>query len=171
MTKLFLLCILLFPMISFTQGSIDTTGSKISSEDAQAVLDHHNKARDDHGIPPLTWSAALAAYAQEWADSLANTNDCQLKHRDNREKGYGENIFAASPGFKPLDASIGWYNEIKNYTYSKIDDSNSNAWHYTQMIWKNTKEVGLGVATCPNGNVLIVANYNPAGNYSGEFPY
>jgi hypothetical protein len=66
---------------------------------------------------------------------------------------------------------MGWYNEIKNYTYSKIDDSNSNAWHYTQMIWKNTKEVGLGMATCPNGNVVIVANYNPAGNFSGEFPY
>ena len=178
MLKVFLFC-LLSPMISFTQETIDstgrraidTTGSKISPEDARAVLDHHNKARNDLGIPPLTWSAELAAYAQVWADSLANTNDCNLKHRDNREKGYGENIFAGSSGFKPLDASIGWYNEIKNYTYGKIDESNSNAWHYTQMIWKNTKETGLGMATCPNGNVVVVANYSPAGNFSGEIPY
>ena len=173
MLKIFLLCMLLSPMISFTQGTIDTTGSNISSEDAQAVLDHHNKARNDLGIPPLTWSAEVAAYAQEWADSLANTNDCQLKHRDNRQKGYGENVFGgSSTSFKPLDASMAWYNEIKNYTYAKVDDSNwAKASHYTQMIWKNTKEVGLGMATCPGGAVVVVANYNPAGNYSGEFPY
>lgn len=167
---------LAFPVFSFSQSRIDSTGSKISAEDAQAVLDHHNKARADLGIPPLAWSTQLAAYAQAWADSLANGNDCMLNHRESAgENGqsYGENLFGGSSSetFKPIDASMAWYDEIKNYTYGKVDESNSNAGHYTQMIWKNTKEVGVGVATCPNGGVVVVANYNPPGNFSGEFPY
>ncbi|MEO7393865.1 MAG: hypothetical protein ABIU11_02920 [Chitinophagaceae bacterium] len=40
-----------------------------------------------------------------------------------------------------------------------------------QMIWKNTKEVGIGTATCPGGAFIIVANYNPPGNFMEEFPY
>lgn len=168
---------LLSPMLSFAQGTIDNTGSKISSEDAKAILDHHNKIRNELGIPPLTWNAEVAAYAQNWADTLANYNNCKLDHRQNRQqnyKGYGENLFEASSAklFKPLDASIAWYSEIKDYTYAKLDDTNwAKTAHYTQMIWKNTKEMGVGVATCPGGGVIIVANYNPPGNYSGEFPY
>ena len=87
---------------------------------------------------------------------------------------YGENIFGGSSAeaFKPLDASIAWYNEIQKYTYSKLGESNwAETAHYTQMIWKNTKEIGVGISACPAGGVVVVANYNPAGNYSGEYPY
>ncbi len=172
MFKIFLLCLLLSPVLSFAQATIDPTGSKISPEDANAVLGHHNKIRNDLGIPPLTWSTELAAYAQNWADSLANFNDCNIKHRD--DPMYGENIFggSSSEAFKPIDASIAWYNEIQKYTYSKLGESNwAETAHYTQMIWKNTKEMGVGIATCPGGGIVVVANYNPAGNYSGEYPY
>lgn len=173
MLKTFLSVLLFFPYISFTQ-TISNTGSKVSPDDAQAVLEQHNKARSDLGIPPLTWSAEVAAYAQQWADYLAGQGNCALEHNDNRSKGYGENLYAASSAeaFKPLDASLAWYNEIKDYTYSKLGDGNwQKTSHYTQMIWKNTTALGMGVATCANGGVVVVANYNPAGNYSGEYPY
>ena len=177
MIKVFLLCMLLFPVLTFAQGTIQSTGSKISSEDAQAILDHHNKIRNDLGIPPLTWSTEVAAYAQNWADTLANFNNCHLEHRQNRGqnyKGYGENIFQGSSAdsFKPLDASMAWYSEVKDYKYAKLSDDNwAKTAHYTQMIWKNTNQIGVGVATCPGGGVIVVANYNPAGNYLGEAPY
>src|SRR5256885_110006 len=126
MLKVLLFYMLLFPMVCFAQRSIDNTGSKISPEDAQAVLDHHNKIRNDLGIPPLTWSAEVAAYAQQWADSLAMSNDCNLNHRDNSRSGYGENLYGASSAdsFKPSDASNAWYSEIKDYSYAKLDDTN-----------------------------------------------
>lgn len=165
---------LLSPMLSFGQATIGTTGSNLSPEDAQAVLDHHNKIRNDLGIPPLTWSEEVAAYAQAWADTLANSNDCNLIHHENSDKGYGENLFGGSSAesFKAIDASLAWYSEKEKYTYSKVGDGNwIETGHYTQMIWKNTKEVGVGIATCPSGGVVVVANYSPAGNFSGEFPY
>jgi hypothetical protein len=40
------------------------------------------------------------------------------------------------------------------------------------MVWKNTKELGMGIGICPEGYVtVIVANYNPSGNIIGQFPY
>jgi hypothetical protein len=35
----------------------------------------------------------------------------------------------------------------------------------------DTNEMGLGIATCPTGGVIIVANYNPPGNFVGSYPY
>jgi hypothetical protein len=39
------------------------------------------------------------------------------------------------------------------------------------MIWENSREVGVGVAKCADGALIVVANYFPAGNYIGEYPY
>lgn len=41
--------------------------------------------------------------------------------------------------------------------------------HFTQVVWKGTKEVGFGHAKSNSGSVFVVANYFPAGNMQGEF--
>jgi len=41
--------------------------------------------------------------------------------------------------------------------------------HFAQMIWKNSQELGMGLARSKNGRVIVVANYNPRGNYIGQF--
>jgi uncharacterized protein YkwD len=177
MLKIFLFSLLFCPKLSCAQATIDNTGSKIYTEDDRAILDHHNKIRNDLNIPPLTWSTDLEAYAQDWADSLATSYNCNLMHRENQgenTQGYGENLYGGSSAesFKPIDASLAWYSEIQQYTYVKLDENNwHNTAHYTQMIWKNTKEVGVGIATCPAGGIIVVANYNPPGNYVDEYPY
>lgn len=173
MFKKILFCLFLVPQLSFGQNTIDTTGSNVTPAEARAVLDHHNKIRNDVGVPPLSWSKDVAAFAQEWADSVANFNNCSIKHHSN-DKGYGENIFGGSSAdaIKPIDASLAWYSEKEKYTYSRLGEGNwFETAHYTQMIWKTTTEIGMGVATCPSGGVVIVANYNPAGNISGDYPY
>src|SRR5664279_1780206 len=174
MLKLLVCCLLIWPVLAASgQSTIDNTGSNLSKEDAQAVLDLHNKIRADLGIPPLTWSTDVAAFAQQWADSLANFNDCNIKHHSN-ELGYGENIFGGSSAemFKGIDAANAWLQEKEKYTYSRLGEGNwFETAHYTQMIWKTTTEVGLGIATCPSGGVVVVGNYNPAGNISDDYPY
>jgi uncharacterized protein YkwD len=162
---------------SFAQNSIVNTGSNISVKDAEELLAHHNKVRKDVGTKPLVWSSKLSFYAQEWANHLATENNCKMAHRKapgQDEKVYGENIFWGSDGkyFKTIDASVEWYNEIKLYHYTQVTEKNwEPTGHYTQMIWDNTKEVGVGVAICPNGGIIIVANYYPAGNYLRQYPY
>lgn len=162
---------------SFSQELIQNTGSKISIQEANEFLNHHNQARRDVGVNPLVWSQKLSAYAQIWADHLAYENGCRMEHRTNRvEDGklYGENLSVGSSAtiFNTLDASKSWYDEIKHYQYTQVTRSNFHeTGHYTQMIWKDTKEVGVGVAKCPDGGIIVVANYYPAGNFIGQFPY
>jgi pathogenesis-related protein 1 len=43
--------------------------------------------------------------------------------------------------------------------------------HYTQVVWKNSMEVGGGMAICDNKSQVWVCNYNPPGNVEGEKPY
>lgn len=38
-----------------------------------------------------------------------------------------------------------------------------------KVIWKASKEVGLGVARAKDGSFYAVANYLPAGNLLGAF--
>ena len=88
------------------------TGSKVSKNDAQTALDFHNKIRKDVNVPALEWSTQLAAFAQLWANKLADSG-CKLEHRPSTGKWtqlYGENIyFGTAPTLTTLDASKAWY--------------------------------------------------------------
>lgn len=39
----------------------------------------------------------------------------------------------------------------------------------TQLLWKKTKRLGVGMAKTVTGFFVIVANYYPPGNVTGEF--
>jgi pathogenesis-related protein 1 len=159
--------------ICVSQQVPEKTGSKVKQGEAQEALDLHNKVRKDVGTKPLEWSSELAAYAQRWADSLA-MRDCAFEHRPHYpgRKNYGENIFWGSDSYVAVDASRSWYNEIEEYVYGPLTPSNwYGTGHYTQMVWSTTQSVGIGAATCTSGAVIIVANYDPPGNYMGQKPY
>lgn len=172
-----LLFLFIFLVQQAAAQNITVTGSSISTKDATALLAHHNSIRKEKGEDALTWSTTLAAYAQQWADYLAQKNNGEIKHRDEcgqNGQTYGENIFwgSSSAVYPPIQASYSWYEEKKNYRYGKINGSSShNTGHYTQMIWKATRQMGAGVAICNNGAIIVVANYYPAGNVIGEYPY
>lgn len=176
MTKVFF-CVLALIIVAGVQAQKVpvNTGSKVAKEDAQTALDFHNKVRKDVGVPPLEWSPELAAFAQLWANKLAD-GGCKLEHRPSTGKWaqlYGENIyFGTASGVTSLDASKAWYGEIKDFRNEKL---NVNNWlkvaHYTQMVWRTTTRVGIAKAKCPSGATIIVANYSPIGNYMGQKPY
>jgi pathogenesis-related protein 1 len=141
----------------------------------QQVLDHHNKIRKLVNVPPLAYSASLSAYAQQWAEHLASRgsrifhSDCM--HPDGRS--LGENIFWGSDAdsYSVLDASKSWYEEKQLYRYAPISNHSDGTGHYTQMVWKETREIGLGVAYTKKGGIIVVASYYPAGNMVGSYPY
>lgn len=146
-------------------------------------------------LPPMTWSSELAAYAQEWADQLAKTECATPHHRTSAElqaKKYGENLayYYTTAGGKLTDtaetATDGWAAEVDCYTYGafmrgdacdtacykKINSDGCG--HYTQIVWRNSTEVGCGVATCTSAGRtadIWICNYNPFGNFIGQKPY
>ncbi|XP_009695445.1 PREDICTED: golgi-associated plant pathogenesis-related protein 1-like, partial [Cariama cristata] len=61
------------------------------------------------------------------------------------------------------DVADRWYSEIKNYSFQNPGFS-SGTGHFTAMVWKNTKKMGVGKASASDGSTFVVARYDPAGN-------
>jgi hypothetical protein len=61
-----------------------------------------------------------------------------------------------------------WYQEYKNYDFKKPKYDHLST-ELTQMIWKNTEQVGFGIAKFQDGGYYMVAYYYPAGNMDGHF--
>ena len=60
-----------------------------------------------------------------------------------------------------------WYDEIKNYNFTKgakISEKGEQIGHFTQVVWKGTNQVGFGSALDEAGCIHIVAFYYPYGN-------
>lgn len=150
------------------------------------TLAAHNSVRAAHNLPPLTWSSSLANYAQEWANRSANVRNCGMKHRPQSGKfkqQHGENLWWASPrtwsnGLRELQPITvqrvvkDWADEKPFYNYAtNTCKAGEQCGHYTQIVWRETKEVGCAYQQCADKSQLWVCNYSPAGNYIGERPY
>ncbi|KAJ3603833.1 hypothetical protein NHX12_028574 [Muraenolepis orangiensis] len=127
----------------------------------QEFLATHNTYRSKHQSPPLSLSGTLNASAQTWAEYLLNIRSMQ--HSDSSD---GENIYYASSSARinltGKEAVDSWYSEVKDYKY-RSPGFKSNTGHFTQVVWKESTEVGVGVAT-DGKRVFVVGQYRPAGN-------
>ncbi|CAH1271496.1 GLIPR2 [Branchiostoma lanceolatum] len=160
---------------------------------AKNCLTAHNELRAKHGAPPLKLSDKLTAHAQKWADHLASTGN--FEHSEG--SGYGENIAmqwsSGGADVPARGAGMGrtsiamqwssggadvparsfvqqWYSELEKYDFGdKSGNFQPSAGHFSQVVWKGTKELGVGVAKDGKGMSVAVCNYNPAGNMQGDF--
>ena len=140
--------------------------------DQAAILDAHNKLRAELGIPPLRWSDKLAAGATQWAKTVSGLN--RLQHSG--QTGVGENIAVGWGEQSALPQMLTIWSKEKVLFQPGVfpqvsrDGSEMSVLHYTQMIWRNTTEVGCGAAD--NGKTdFLVCWYSPEGNYIGQSPY
>lgn len=154
----------------------------------RGILDSHNKVRSKFKQQPLSWSQALASYAQEWVNHLAQTQNCDMMHRPNYsgdlfQQKHGENLFWASAeqlgsGIKklqnvsPREIVKAWAEEEAFYDYrSNKCQEGQICGHFTQLVWHESKQVGCAKAICPDKSQIWACNYHPRGNYIGEWPY
>ena len=62
-----------------------------------------------------------------------------------------------------------WYEENQGYDYG-IEPTYLGYGHFTQMVWRGTRRIGLGRAQSADGKrTIIVANYDPPGNYVTQY--
>jgi pathogenesis-related protein 1 len=140
----------------------------LDSASIQELLRAHNEVRRQRGIAPLRWSPRLAVTAQEWAEHLARIGE--LVH--DRSRMVGQNLFASYGAARRPSFVVGkWAEESKDYDERHFRCARGAVCgHFTQLIWRETKEVGCGVAHGGNGE-FWVCYYTPPGNFIGEKPY
>ncbi|MFL6432838.1 MAG: CAP domain-containing protein [Nitrososphaeraceae archaeon] len=160
--------------------------------DQTTILDMHNQERAlvkvPVPIPPLVWSNNLANGAQKWANHLATLGlrcdpdpiGCSgfPPHDPNIRNVLGENLWMGGTGFYPTAQQVqSWINEKSNYVpgtpIKNWQPGDPVTGHYTQMVWRNTYEIGCAASTgTPPSNVdFLVCRYNTPGNFLGQLPY
>uniref|UniRef100_A0AAQ5XJD4 Golgi-associated plant pathogenesis-related protein 1 n=1 Tax=Amphiprion ocellaris TaxID=80972 RepID=A0AAQ5XJD4_AMPOC len=101
-----------------------------------------------------------------YAESLASTRI--LKHSVESSRGScGENLAWASYDQTGKDVADRWYDEVKQYKFNRPGFS-SGTGHFTAMVWKSSKELGVGKAIASDGSSFVVARYSPAGNITNQ---
>ena len=151
---------------SESQQKVET----ISGNDfQQSALDAHNKYRKKHHVGNLVLSKDLCNIAQKYAETLARTGNFAHSGDSYNGNPMGENLFACY-GMKITGKTMtdDWYNEINDYNFNRPGFT-SGTGHFTQVVWKGSKQVGFGYAQARDGYYYGVANYYPAGNYMNEF--
>ena len=108
---------------------------------AREMLTAHNAVRARVKAPPLTWSPRLAAAARAWAETLISRG--RFEH--NSHTGYGENLFEIQGRRATPSEVVGdWAAEAANYDW-KANLCHGTCGHYTQIVWRDTKEVGIRI--------------------------
>ena len=162
------LVLVIFPMISLAQS--------LDSNEIIQILTAHNKYRLDLGLSELAWSKDLADSSQKWANKLISSNAFKHSNTEN-----GENLYMITGrSATPAEVVDNWASEKKYFNYKTrkcirnccdFDDCcKHKCGHYTQIIWRDTKEVGCAISKLGTKQIWV-CQYNPAGNYVGEKTY
>lgn len=158
--------------------------NRLSLAQKAEFVEAHNGWRSAVGVPPVAWADDLAQIAADWAKKLGDDKSCTMEHsrRDDR-KGTGENLYWASArrwndgrkevqAVQPKQIVDAWGSEVKDYDHGRNRClAGRMCGHYTQVVWKSTREVGCARRVCANSTQVWVCNYRPAGNYVGRSPY
>jgi hypothetical protein len=138
---------------------------------ASRILGTHNAERERLRLPRLKWNPHLEREAAEWAHSLGRRG--VLEHAGGSDRnGTGENLWMGTAGGWDVETMVGMFlDERKHYRHGAFPNvSKTGNWadvgHYTQIVWRDTREVGCAMVTARSNDVLV-CRYYPAGNVWG----
>ena len=142
------------------------------------ALKRHNYYRKYHQSGPMVLTEELNDYAQKYAETLAAKNKMQHSPDEEREEIYGdwtgENLYyywtsASDLTINGAAAVDDWYDEIKDYDFEEGKSKGGVVGHFTQLVWKGSTQLGVGVARSSENRVFVVANYHFGGNFNDDY--
>jgi uncharacterized protein YkwD len=141
-----------------------------------AMMNGHNAARAAVGVPPLVWSDTLTTTARAYAEQMARTKRFEHAPQPQDMTREGENLWTGTRYAYAYPEMIGhWVAEKRDFINGVTPAfSRSGKWedvaHYTQIIWRNSTQVGCAIASNAADDYLV-CRYSPPGNVVGERSY
>jgi len=137
-----------------------TEPNSLKKKEIVRILFRHNEARTEVKAPDIIWDCSLAQMAQEWATRGV------AEHRP--DNYLGENLFVSSDPAAPATLGVKrWVKEKKRLEPGTMKcKPGKMCLHYTQVVSPDTLKIGCGINRAATGKwkVLMVCNYDPAGN-------
>ena len=134
------------------------------------VLKQHNNIREKYKREQLKLNNDLTTLAQKYADNFDLLEESNFHFENDQNQYIGIN-------YKLFDGDISeinkickeWIDEGKGCEENNVIKYSSKTKHFTQIIWKNTKNIGLGYSELNNNKKIFIAFYYPVGNILNEF--
>jgi len=127
-----------------------------------------NKYRCDHGAPPLKWSAAMAADAQTYVNTLSSMQHSDSYSLQPPAGPAGENL--AQGGFASVTAVVAaWYSEVNDCVSLPGCENGKGGkatGHFTALVWVGAKELGCA----KNTNNIYICRYKAGDTLSIDTP-
>ncbi|KAI1424448.1 CAP domain-containing protein [Xylaria sp. FL1777] len=148
------------PTLASPPPSSDFADTKAFSS---AILNSTNAYRKAHNASAMVWNATLASFASAYLAGDKVGAGCAFAHSGGP---YGENL---AIGYGNATASVeAWGDEGHKYDYGSPGFSEDTG-HFTQLVWKNTSDVGCGRRLCDGKGWYLACEYWPRGNIIGDF--
>ncbi|KAK3503880.1 CAP domain-containing protein [Neurospora crassa] len=159
----------------FTSALLNSTNFYRTQHNASAVI--YNDALssfashylDKLGLPAENPPSSSSSFvSQSKSKSFSSTTKCELTHS---QGPYGENL---ALGCSDVQSCVEmWGNERAKYNFRRAEFDEETG-HFTQLVWKDTTDVGCAARWCQGWNAgrggwYLVCEYWPRGNVVGEF--
>ena len=129
------------------------------------AIKRHNILRACHNAEPLMFNCEIMKLSQDYAETEPEGHS---NNRNFNGQWMGENYFWSSGMKLTGDYPVNdWYREISNYNFD-TGKGNGITGHFTQVVWKNSKEFGIGYH-CNGSTCYVIGNYSPGGNFNNDY--
>ncbi len=152
---------ILILLITLFQG----LSQQLTNEQKKSIVERHNFYRAIVGADSLVWSDNLEEEAEKCAEYMAEKPLLKC------ETSYGMNYYKYIDTIG-VDSIVDiWAREQTLYYGQPITSENIlYLSHYSQIIWKDTRQIGCALKKNKAGVLIFVCIYNPKGNIRGDKP-
>ena len=133
----------------------------------QDILELINLKRKEYGVEPLIENKEISEISQKYAEKISENENLVNSNNQYNGENLGESIFCYSTLLDANGLITRLCKNEKKYDFSHKEEIPS---HFTQMIWKNSQSIGIGINRNNNsGHMFYILNYYPSGNISGKY--